>query len=125
MPFPCAIAASPSPSSLSAATLAVPILNLAIALGCWYLAFRFWRLRRAMTATANALASAERSTHAVLHGAPASIARGQRGVNSLRLRYRGLGPQLEKIERALVLANWVLSLSQRWGVFPGRRSRRR
>lgn len=88
-------------------TLVVTI-NLLLALGCFYLAWKVWQFRRAIAIAADALLIAEQRTHAVLHGAPDAILRGQVGTHQLRQRYQQLEPQYQQVRKALAL----LSLGQ-------------
>lgn len=86
----------------------VVMFNLLLALGCFYLAWKVWQLRRAIAAVTNALLTAERNTHAVLHGAPNAILKGQVGTHQLRRSYQKLEPQYRQVKQALAL----LSLGQ-------------
>lgn len=82
--------------------------NLLLALGCFYLAWKVWQFRRAVATTADVLLLAEKNTHAVLHGAPDAILKGQMGTHQLRQSYQRLEPQYQQVRRALTL----LSLGQ-------------
>ena len=88
-------------------TLVVTI-NLLLALGCFYLAWKMRQFRRAIARAADALSIAEKNTHAALHGAPDAILKGQLGTRQLRSRYQQLEPQYQQARRALAL----LSLGQ-------------
>jgi ABC-type nickel/cobalt efflux system permease component RcnA len=88
----------------------VIVLNLLLALGCWWLVGNLWQLRRSFAHAANVLAGAEQKTYKVLHAAPPAIANGQRGTRHLRQQYQRLERQLQQMERVLT----VLSLGQRW-----------
>lgn len=81
--------------------------NVLISLLCLYVAWRLWKLRRALAAAAKAIASAERSTYNVLHGAPRAIYRGQTGVYGLSERYGHLELQLQRVRQVLALLGWV------------------
>lgn len=81
----------------------VVTFNLLLALGCFYLAWKVWRFRRAIAAVTDALLTAERRTHAVLHGAPNAILKGQIGTHQLRQSYQKLAPQYQQVRRALAL----------------------
>ncbi|WP_073074261.1 hypothetical protein [Phormidesmis priestleyi] len=86
----------------------VVTINLLLALGCFYIAWKVWQFRRAIATAADALLIAEQHTHAVLHGAPDAILRGQIGTHQLRQSYQKLEPQYQQVRRALAL----LSLGQ-------------
>lgn len=87
----------------------VLVLNALIALLCLYVAWQVWKLRRVLASVADTLISVERSTYAVLHGAPIAIAKGKQGTHKLRQQYRQLESQLQRAEQVLGL----LSLGQR------------
>lgn len=88
----------------------VVLLNLALALYGFYLACHVWRLRQAFSRAADALIVAERSTYAVLHGAPEAILKGQMGARDLRLRYQQLEPKFQRARQALALVSMGRSL---------------
>ncbi len=81
----------------------VIVLNLLIVTGCWYVAWRVWKLRSALSNAADALISAERATHRVLSGAPQGIGRGETGVYHLRQQYRLLEVKLLRVQQILKL----------------------
>lgn len=78
-------------------------LNLLIATGCWYVAWRVWKLRSALSKAADAMISAERATHRVLSGAPQGIGKGETGVHKLRQQYRLLEMKLLRVQKILKL----------------------
>jgi hypothetical protein len=81
----------------------VVVINLLLALFCFYLAWKVWQFRRAIANAADALLIAEQNTHNVLHGAPDAILKGQIGTSQLRQRYQQLEPQYQKARQALAL----------------------
>jgi hypothetical protein len=81
----------------------VVIMNVLLAIGCFYVAWRVWKLRLALSKAADALISAERSTHNVLSGAPQAILKGQMGSRQLRQSYQQLEPKFRQVEQALSL----------------------
>jgi len=81
----------------------VVVINLLLALFCFYLAWKVWQFRRAIANAADALVIAEKNTHKVLHGAPSAILKGQIGTSQLRQRYQQLEPQYQKVRQALAL----------------------
>ncbi|MBW4514984.1 MAG: hypothetical protein KME11_07145 [Timaviella obliquedivisa GSE-PSE-MK23-08B] len=78
-------------------------INLLIATGCWYVAWRVWKLRSALSKAADALVAAERATHRVLSGAPQGIGKGETGVYQLRQQYRLLEVKLLRVQQILKL----------------------
>ncbi|NJR39533.1 MAG: hypothetical protein HC781_12860 [Leptolyngbyaceae cyanobacterium CSU_1_4] len=78
-------------------------INVLIAMGCWYVAWRVWKLRSALSKAADALISAERATHRVLSGAPRGIGKGEIGVSHLRQQYRLLEVKLLRVQQILKL----------------------
>jgi hypothetical protein len=107
----------------------VVVLNLLISLLCLYGAWWVWNLRRSLAAATKVLTDAERSTYAVLHGAPNAISQGQLGSRGLRDRYQQLELQLQQVQKVLGLLGLVQSFwrsqSRRLRWRPQRRRRRR
>ncbi len=81
----------------------VLVINALLTLICLLCAWQVWKLRRTLRKVAETLASVERSTHNLLHGAPDAILKGQMGTAQLRDRYAQLGPQLHRAQQALRL----------------------
>lgn len=81
----------------------VLILNLLIAGLCWYVVWRVWQLRHALSRVTNALIVAERSTHRVLYQAPEAILRGQSNTYQLRYQYQQVLLQIQKVRQILTL----------------------
>jgi hypothetical protein len=79
------------------------IINALMALLCLLVAWQVWKLRRILGQVADTLISVERSTHAVLYGAPEAIYKGQKGVYQLRAQVRQLEPQLRRAQQVLGL----------------------
>ncbi len=90
-------------------------LNLLISLLCLFVAFRVWRLRQTLSRVADALVKAERKTHAILHKAPHSIIKGQRGTSTLQRRYRSLMNQVRQVQQILAIVSLVLGVGHRGG----------
>ncbi|MBO1346300.1 MAG: hypothetical protein EBE86_002345 [Hormoscilla sp. GUM202] len=88
-------------------------LNLLISLLCLFVAFRVWRLRQTLSRVADALISAELETHAILHPAPHSIIKGQRGTSALRRQYRSLMNQVKQVQQILAIVSLVLGVGHR------------
>ena len=86
----------------------VLLINAFMALLCLFVAWHVWKLRRLLAQVADTLASVEKSTHAVLDGAPDAIYQGQMGIYQLREQYQQLEPQLQQAQQVLGL----LSLGQ-------------
>ncbi|MEO0984499.1 MAG: hypothetical protein AAFY20_03015 [Cyanobacteria bacterium J06639_14] len=97
-------------------------LNIVIALLGFYVAWRIWLFKRALTAAAIAIASWERNTHRALDPeiTPELILRGQQATSSLRERYARLEYQMQKLQKIFSLALVALRLLQR-----GNRRRRK
>jgi hypothetical protein len=81
----------------------VLILNLLIALMCWFAAWRIWQLRNTLANIANKLTVAERSTHNVLGNAPNAIVKGQVGIHQARQQYQKARLQLLKVRKILTM----------------------
>lgn len=90
--------------------IAVIVLNLAIALYGFHLAWQMWNLRRAFSKAADALILAEQNTHNVLNGAPEAIARRGQGIRQFHQNYRALQPKLQQAQKALAVIGMGRSL---------------
>jgi hypothetical protein len=90
-------------------------LNLAIALFCFYVAWRLWRLSKTLGAVADALVLWERNTHRTLNPAvvPPAILQGQAGTAQLRLRYGQLQRQLQLLDQGMAVVG-LLPMAHRW-----------
>jgi hypothetical protein len=90
-------------------------LNLVIALFCFYVAWRLWRLTQTLGAVADALVTWERNTHNTLNPTviPPAILLGQSGTARLRGRYAQLQIQLQRLQQVMALAS-MLPLASRW-----------
>ncbi|MBE9158025.1 hypothetical protein IQ265_14495 [Nodosilinea sp. LEGE 06152] len=97
-------------------------LNLVIALFCFYVAWRVWRLSKTLGAVADALVNWERNTHNVLNPAvvPPAILRGQSGTAYLRQSYGLLQFQLQRLEQVMGIVG-LLPMANRWLSARGRR----
>lgn len=83
----------------------VVILNVLIALLCFYVARWLTKLRKKLAKAADTLISAEKSTNKVLTSSPKTIYKGQKGAKALGERYQALNRQLEQLEKVLGLLN--------------------
>lgn len=81
----------------------VVIINLAIALILLYLAWQLRQIRQRLARLTITLIAIERSTHAVLWGAPNTIFVGQVGINRLRRGNEPLQLQLQQVRQVLSL----------------------
>jgi hypothetical protein len=99
-------------------------LNLAIALFCFYVAWRLWRLAQTLGAVADAMVVWERSTHNTLNPAviPPAILLGQRSTARLRGRYAQLQRQLQQLQQVVSVVR-LIPVASRW-VRLGARPRR-
>ncbi len=90
-------------------------LNLAIALFCFYVAWRLWRLAQTLGAVADAMVVWERSTHKTLNPAviPPAILLGQRGTARLRGRYAQLQRQLQQLQQVVAVVS-LIPMASRW-----------
>ncbi|WOD40351.1 hypothetical protein [Nodosilinea sp. E11] len=90
-------------------------LNLVIALFCFYLAWRLWRLTQTLAAVADALGQWEQKTHKILNPAatPSLILRGQTGTARLRHSYDRLQVQVQRLNQVMAVIQ-VLPLVGRW-----------
>ncbi|NET36644.1 MAG: hypothetical protein F6K19_32220, partial [Cyanothece sp. SIO1E1] len=92
----------------------VIIINVLIALFCFYIAWKVWNLQQVLGRIADALLSYEQSTYNVLHGAPEAIAKGQMGAYQLKQQYHQLETQLQPVRKALVLLSLGRIIWRRW-----------
>jgi hypothetical protein len=81
----------------------VVVINLAIALILLYLAWQLRQIRQRLARLAITLIAIERSTHAVLWGAPNTIFVSQAGINQLRQGNEPLQLQLQQVRQVLSL----------------------
>ncbi|HEY9741048.1 MAG TPA: hypothetical protein V6C90_11210 [Coleofasciculaceae cyanobacterium] len=88
----------------------VVVLNVLISLLCLYVAWQVWNLRRALATAVDVLTNVERSTYAVLNGAPNAISQGQLGVHGLRERYQQLELQLQQVQQVLTVLGLIQSV---------------
>lgn len=97
-------------------------LNIAIALLGFYLTWRIWQVKRALTATTVVLTAWERQTHEALDPShtPEMILRGQQAAAFTRQRYVRLQQQIHQLQRIFMIALLVLRTTQRF-----RKGRRR
>lgn len=97
-------------------------LNLVIALFCFYVAWRLWRLSKTLGAVADALVNWERNGHNILNPAviPPAILRGQSGTAYLRQSYSLLQFQLLRLEQVMGVVG-LLPMANRWLRMRGRR----
>ena len=78
-------------------------LNIAIALFCLSIAWRVWRLSRALAKVADTLLLWEYSTHNTLYQAPESILLGQQRIAQLRRQQAQLQFHLQQVQKILTL----------------------
>jgi hypothetical protein len=97
-------------------------LNLVVALFCFYVAWRLWRLSKTLGAAADALVNWDRKAHKILDPAviPPAILRGQSGTAYLRQSYSLLQFQLLRLEQVMGIVN-LLPMANRWIRVRGRR----
>lgn len=90
-------------------------LNLVIALFCFYVAWRLWRLSKTLGAVADALVNWDRNANYILDPAvvPPAILLGQMGTASLRQRYSRLQLQVQRLEQLMAVVG-LLPMASRW-----------
>lgn len=93
--------------------VAVLVCNVLLGLLCLVVACQLWRLKDRLARAANMFLSFERSVHRVLHHAPEVVGRGHAGIHQLREQYRGLEPQLQRVQQGLALLSLGQALWQR------------
>ncbi len=98
-------------------TLVVTV-NLLLALGGFYVAWKVGQFRRAIAHAADVLTIAEKNTHAALHGAPDAILKGQIKTRQLRQRYQQLEPHYQQARQALALLSLGQTVWQRTRFLP-------
>jgi transcription initiation factor TFIIIB Brf1 subunit/transcription initiation factor TFIIB len=96
----------------------VVIINIAISLLLFYIAWRVWQVKERLTNIADTLTAAERNTYNVLTRAPEAIYQCQESISYLRTTNQRLQLQMQQIRKALQL----LFLAQRLGRIYYRRS---
>ena len=87
----------------------VVAFNTLISLILFYAAWRIWQIKQRLSNIADALATAERSTHNVLYGAPGALSQCQQNVGKLRVAHRSLEVQIRKLKQAFS----IIMLTQR------------
>ncbi|HEY9886950.1 MAG TPA: hypothetical protein V6D02_01015 [Candidatus Obscuribacterales bacterium] len=101
-------------------------LNVAIALAGFYLAWRLWQVKRALTAATVAIATWERHAQQALQAkqTPALMLQSRDALHLSRVRYGRLRAQLHQMQRIFAIAVQVLRIvslgAQRWGRSPRR-----
>ncbi|NMF84234.1 hypothetical protein [Nodosilinea sp. P-1105] len=102
-------------------------LNLVIALGCFYGAWRLWQLRRSLGAIANALTTWEHHTDHSLNPdtLPPTILRGQRGTAQVRYHYQRLRQQIQQLRQVMVVISLLPVVGRRVRRLARRPSQRR
>lgn len=90
-------------------------LNLVIALFCFYVAWRLWRLSKTLGAVADALMNWDRSANNILDPivVPPAILLGQSGTASLRQRYSLLQLQRQRLGQLMAVVG-LLPMASRW-----------
>lgn len=90
-------------------------LNLVIALFCFYVAWRLWRLSKSLGAAADALTKWDYQAHRILNPdrVPPAILRGQTGTAALRRNYSQLQLQLQRLEQVRAVVG-LLPMAGRW-----------
>jgi hypothetical protein len=94
-------------------------LNILIALFCFYVAWRLWRLQQTLAEIADALLRYERSTHNTLNPdvIPPAILLGQRGTARLRQQYARLQRQLQQLRKFIFIIGLLPTMRRRLSYF--------
>ncbi|WP_017302480.1 hypothetical protein [Nodosilinea nodulosa] len=97
-------------------------LNLVIALFCFFVAWRLWRLSKTLGAVADALANWDRNARRILDpvAVPPAILRGQTGTAYLRQNYALLQFQIQRLEQVMGVVG-IFPMANRWLRVRGRR----
>lgn len=101
----------------------VLMLNLSIAVLCWYGVWRILQLRRALVGVTKALTAAERSVDQVLQTAPESWLQGQVKLYQLQHHYELALLRLQQVRQILTLLGLGQFVWRRYageGVMPSR-----
>lgn len=101
-------------------------LNLVIALFCFYVAWRLWRLSKTLGAVADALSNWDRNAQKILDPVviPPAILRGQSGTAFLRQNYALFQLQIQRLEQVMGVVG-LLPMANRWLRGRGRRPKPR
>ncbi|NJR76582.1 MAG: hypothetical protein HC773_29550 [Scytonema sp. CRU_2_7] len=81
----------------------VVVINILISLILLYVAWRVQRFKRRLTRISHLLVAAERSSHAVLLGAPEAIYMGQRNIHNLRQENQPPRLQIQRLRQIFSL----------------------
>lgn len=84
-------------------TIAVVAINLILSLVFLSVAWRLWKLGKAIDRAADAILNADRITYDVLHASPEAIAKGELGTRNLRKNYQQVELQLLRLRQILAL----------------------
>jgi hypothetical protein len=77
----------------------VVLINTMISLLLFYVAWRIWQLRQRLANITNILIAADRSSYAVLHGAPKAIYQRQQRIYKTRLVNQALQLQIQQVQQ--------------------------
>jgi hypothetical protein len=90
-------------------------LNILIALFCFYVAWRLWRLQQTLSTIADALLIYERNTHNTLNPdvIPPAILLGQSGTARLRQHYARWQRQLQQLRKFMFIIGLLPSMGRR------------
>lgn len=91
----------------------VVVINLALALMLFYVAWRVWQLRLRLERWAGKIAASERKLNAVLPKAPEAISAGRLTIHQLRQSNKPLDVKLLRVQQVLALFNIGQQIWQR------------
>lgn len=83
----------------------VVVINLALALMLFYVAWRVWQLRLRLERWADKIAAFERKLNTVLPKAPEAISAGRLTIHQLRQSNKPLDVKLLRVQQILALLN--------------------
>ncbi|HEY9906474.1 MAG TPA: hypothetical protein V6D18_02550 [Thermosynechococcaceae cyanobacterium] len=88
----------------------VLICNGAIGLGCLFVAWTLWQIKRQLAQAVDSMIDAEKAVHGTLYSAPGFITIGQINIRGLRKNLPNLDAPLQRLQRAIGLLNLMRSL---------------
>jgi hypothetical protein len=87
--------------------ISVIVCNCAIALGCFWVAWKLWQIRQVLALSARVVTTWERNTHNTLFSAPQAIFTGKVCIQQWRDYYQKLDPYRQQVEQVMALLSFV------------------
>ena len=88
----------------------VLVCNGLIGLGCLYVAWTLWQVKKQLAGAADGMDEAEKAVHNTLYQAPGYIMIGQISIRGLRNNPPSFDLKLQQIQRAIGLVNLLRSV---------------